>query len=114
VWYSLDWLQHDVLDIPGYPEYVGALICMPAAVVLGVWSGTTLQYSIVMDQWCCVSALMVYWYLWWTDVVLLMESLVVVMAENLLLVEVLDLSVMVVVELDLLQDFPMVLLGIRT
>jgi hypothetical protein len=57
---------------------------------------------------------MVYWYLWWTDVVLLMESLVVVMAEDLLLVEVLDLSVTVVVELDLLQDFPMVLLGIRT
>jgi len=52
--------------------------------------------------------------LWWTDVVLLMESLVVVMAEDLLLVEVLGLSVTVVVELDLLQDFPMVLLGTRT
>ena len=52
VWYPLDWLQHDVLDILGYPEYVGAVICMPAAVVLGVWSGATLQCSIVMDQWC--------------------------------------------------------------
>jgi hypothetical protein len=56
---------------------------------------------------------MVYWYLWWTDVVLLMESLVVVMPEDSLLVEVLDLSVTVVVELDLLQDFPMVLLGTK-
>jgi hypothetical protein len=56
----------------------------------------------------------VYWYLWWTDVVLLMELLVVVMAEDLLLVEVLGLSVTVVVELDLFLDFPMVLLGTRT
>jgi hypothetical protein len=87
---------------------------MPAAVVLGVWSGTTLQCSIVMDQWCCVSALMACWYLWWIDEVLLMESLVVVMNEDLLLVEVLDLSVTAVVELDLLQDFPMVLLGTKT
>jgi len=57
---------------------------------------------------------MVCWYLWWIDEVLLMESLVVVMPEDSLLVEVLDLSVTVVVELDLLQDFPMVLLGIKT
>jgi hypothetical protein len=57
---------------------------------------------------------MVCWYLWWIDEVLLMESLVVVMSEDLLLVEVLDLSVTVVVELDLLQDFPMVLLGTKT
>jgi hypothetical protein len=56
---------------------------------------------------------MVCWYLWWTDEVLLMESLVVVVPEDLLLVEVLDLSVTVVVELDLLQDFPMVLLGTK-
>jgi len=56
---------------------------------------------------------MVCWYLWWIDEVLLMESLVVVMPEDLLLVEVLDLSVTVVVELDLLQDFPMVLLGTK-
>jgi hypothetical protein len=48
---------------------------------------------------------MVYWYLWWTDVVLLMVSLVVVMAEDLLLVEVLGLSVTVVVELDLFLAF---------
>jgi hypothetical protein len=41
VWYSLDWLQHDVLDILGYPEYVGAVIGMPAVVVSRVWSGTT-------------------------------------------------------------------------
>jgi hypothetical protein len=51
--------------------------------------------------------------LWWIDEVLLMESLVVVMSEVLLLVEVLDLSVTVVVELDLLQDLPMVLLGTK-
>jgi hypothetical protein len=57
---------------------------------------------------------MVCCYLWWTDEVLLMESLVVVMPEDSLLVEVLDLSVTVVVELDLLQDFPMVLLGTKT
>jgi len=56
---------------------------------------------------------MVCCYLWWTDEVLLMESLVVVMPEDSLLVEVLDLSVTVVVELDLLQDFPMVLLGTK-
>jgi hypothetical protein len=43
-----------------------------------------------------------------------MESLVVVMSEDILLVEVLDLSVTAVVELHLLQDFPMVLLGIKT
>jgi hypothetical protein len=52
VWYPLDWLQHDVLDILGYLEYVGAVICMPAAVVIGDWSGTALQCLIVMDQWC--------------------------------------------------------------
>ena len=57
---------------------------------------------------------MVCCYLWWTDEVLLMESLVVVMPEDSLLVEVLDLSVTAVVELDLLQDFPMVLLGTKT
>jgi len=58
---------------------------------------------------------MVYWYLWWAGVVLLlMVSLVVVMAEDLLLVEVLGLSVTVVVGLDLPQDFPMVLLGTGT
>ena len=57
---------------------------------------------------------MVYWYLWWAGVVLLMVSLVVVMAEDLLLVEVLGLSVTVVVGLDLSQDFPMVLLGTGT
>jgi hypothetical protein len=57
---------------------------------------------------------MVCWYLWWIDELLLMESLVVVMTEDLLLVEVLDLSVTAVVELDLLQDFPMVLLGTKT
>jgi hypothetical protein len=82
--------------------------------VLGVWSGTTWQYSIVMDQWCWVSVLMVYWYLWWTDVVLLMVSPVVVMTEDLLFVEVLGLSVMVGVELDLFLALPMELLGIRT
>ncbi len=54
---------------------------------------------------------MVYWYLWWAGAALLMVSLVVVMAEDLLLVEVLGLSVTVVVGLDLSQDFPMVLLG---
>ena len=48
------------------------------------------------------------------DLVHKVVLLVVVMTEDLLLVEVLDLSVTVVVELDLLQDFPMVLLGIRT
>ena len=57
---------------------------------------------------------MVCWYLWWIDEVLLMESLVVVISEDLLLVEVLVLSVTAVVELHLLQDFPMVLLGIKT
>jgi hypothetical protein len=57
---------------------------------------------------------MVCWYLWWIDEVLLMESLVVVMSEGLLLVEVVDLSVTAVVVLHLLQDFPMVLLGIKT
>jgi hypothetical protein len=36
VWYPLDWLQHDVLDLLGYPEYVGAVICMPAAVVSAI------------------------------------------------------------------------------
>ena len=46
--------------------------------------------------------------------VLVMVSLVVVMAEDLLLVEVLGLSVTVVVGLDLPQDFPMVLLGTGT
>ena len=43
-----------------------------------------------------------------------MESLVVVISEDSLLVEVLVLSVTAVVELDLLQDFPMVLLGTKT
>jgi len=57
---------------------------------------------------------MVYWYLWWAGAALLMVSLVVVMAEDLLLVEVLGLSVTVVVGLDLPQDFPMVLLGTGT
>ena len=57
---------------------------------------------------------MVCWQLWWAGVVLVMVSLVVVMAEDLLLVEVLGLSVTVVVGLDLPQDFPMVLLGTRT
>ena len=57
---------------------------------------------------------MVYWYLWWTDVVLLMESLVVVMSEGLLLVEVLELPVATVVVLHLLQDSPMVSLVTRT
>jgi hypothetical protein len=57
---------------------------------------------------------MVYWYLWWTDVLLLMVSLVVVMAEDLLLVEVLGLSVTVVVGLDLFLALPMELLGTRT
>jgi hypothetical protein len=47
-------------------------------------------------------------------VVLLMVSLVVVMAEDLLLVEVLGLSVTVVVELDLFLALPMELLGTRT
>jgi len=56
----------------------------------------------------------VYWYLWWAGVVLLMVLLVVVMTEDLLLVEVLDLSVMAAVGLGLSQDFPMVLLGIGT
>jgi len=114
VWYSLEWLQHDVLDILSYPECVGAVICMPAAAVIEVWSGTALQYSIVMDQWSGVLVPMVYWYLWWAGVVLLMVLLVVVMTEDLLLVEVLDLSVMAAVGLGLSQDFPMVLLGIGT
>ena len=48
---------------------------------------------------------MVYWYLWWAGAALLMVSLVVVMAEDLLLVEVLGLSVTVVVELDLFLAF---------
>ena len=46
--------------------------------------------------------------------VLVMVSLVVVLAEDLLLAEVLGLSVTVVVGLDLPQDFPMVLLGTGT
>ena len=57
---------------------------------------------------------MVYWYLWWAGAALLMVSLVVVMAEDLLLVEVLGLSVTVVVGLDLSQGLPMVLLGTGT
>jgi hypothetical protein len=57
---------------------------------------------------------MVYWYLWWAGVALLMVSLVVVMAEDLLLVEVLGLSVTVVVGLDLSQGLLMVLLGTGT
>jgi hypothetical protein len=57
---------------------------------------------------------MVCWQLWWAGVVLVMVSLVVVMAEDLLLVDVLGLSVTVVVGLDLPQDFPMVLLGTGT
>jgi hypothetical protein len=114
VWYSLEWLQHDGLDILSYPEYVGAVICMPAAAVIEVWSGTALQYSIVMDQWSGVPVPMVYWYLWWAGVVLLMVLLVVVMTEDLLLVEVLGLSVMAEVGLGLSQDFPMVLLGTGT
>lgn len=93
VWYSLEWLQHDGLDILSYPECVGAVICMPAAAVIEVWSGTALQYSIVMDQWSGVLVLMVYWYLWWAGVVLLMVLLVVVMTEDLLLVEVLGVSI---------------------
>jgi len=52
VWYPLDWLQHDVLDILGSLEYVAAVICMPAAVVIEAWSGTTLQCLTVLDQWC--------------------------------------------------------------
>ena len=114
VWYSLECLQHDGLDILSYPECVGAVICMPAAAVIEVWSGTALQYSIVMDQWSGVLVLMVYWYLWWAGVVLLMVLLVVVMTEDLLLVEVLGLPVMAEVGLGLSQDFPMVLLGIGT
>ncbi len=114
VWYSLEWLQHDGLDILSYPEYVGAVICMPAAAVIEVWSGTALQYSIVMDQWSGVLVPMVYWHLWWAGVVLLMVLLVVVMTEDLLLVEVLGLPVMAEVGLGLSQDFPMVLLGIGT
>jgi hypothetical protein len=47
-------------------------------------------------------------------VVLLMVSPVVVMTEDLLFVEVLGLSVMVGVELDLFLALPMELLGIRT
>jgi len=43
-----------------------------------------------------------------------MDTLVVVISEDSLLVEVLVLSVTAVVELHLLQDFLMVLLGIRT
>jgi hypothetical protein len=47
-------------------------------------------------------------------VVLLMESLVVEMSEDLLLAEVFVLSVIVVVGLHLPQDFLMVLLGTKT
>ncbi len=50
VWYPLNWLQHDVLDISGYLVCVAAVICMPVAVVIRAWSGTTLQCLVVMDQ----------------------------------------------------------------